>query len=446
MQYKPYPYQRKAEQHIIDHPACGLFLEMGLGKTVITLTAIDELLYNRFEVTRVLVVAPLRVAATVWAEEAQKWDHLRHLQVVKVLGQRGQRVWALRQTADIYVINRENLDWLVRYFQEQWPFDMVVLDELSSFKNPQATRVKALRRVRPRIRRVVGLTGTPAPNGLIDLWSQLYLLDRGERLGKTLGGYRQRYFTEGRRNAQAVFEWLPKPGAQEAIYQQIGDICISMQARDYLELPERMDQYIPVFLPPAALRAYRQLERDLLLPLAQDEVITAQTAAVAANKLLQMANGAVYDAEQNAHEIHTAKLEALEDLIEQANGQPVLVYYGYRHDVQRILEKFPEARQLLTPQDVENWNAGKYPVLLAHPDSAGHGLNLQMGGHIVIWYGLTWSLEKYKQAIARLHRQGQQRPVTVYHLVAQETVDQRVLRVLAGRETLQQALLEAVRA
>lgn len=446
MQYKPYPYQRKAEHHIIDHPACGLFLEMGLGKTVITLTAIDELLYNRFEVTRVLVVAPLRVAATVWAEEARKWDHLRHLRVQKVLGQRGQRVWALRQEADIYVINRENVDWLVRYFQAEWPFDMVVLDELSSFKSPQAARVKALRRVRPRICRVVGLTGTPAPNGLIDLWSQLYLLDRGERLGKTLGGYRQRYFVEGRRNAQAVFEWLPKPGAQEAIYQQIGDICISMQARDYLELPERMDQYIPVFLPPAARRAYEQLERDLLLPLAQDAVITAQTAAVAANKLLQVANGAVYDAEQTAHEIHTAKLEALEDLIEQANGQPVLVYYGYRHDVQRILKKFPEARQLLTSRDVENWNAGQYPILLAHPDSAGHGLNLQMGGHIVIWYGLTWSLEKYKQANARLHRQGQQRPVTVYHLVAQGTLDQRVLRVLAGRETLQEALMEAVKA
>lgn len=449
MQYRPYPYQEKAKQHIIDHPACGLFLEMGLGKTVTTLTAINELMCDRFEITRVLVIAPLRVAATVWAEEAQKWDHLRHLRVQKVLGQRGQRVWALRQEADIYVINRENVDWLIGYLQgavEKWPFDMVVLDELSSFKNAQTARFKALRRVRPQVRRIVGLTGTPAPNGLIDLWSQLYLLDRGERLGKTLGGYRTRYFTEGRRNQQIVFEWLPVPGAEEAIYEQIGDICISMKAQDYLELPERIDQYVPVELPPQALRAYEQLERDLLLPLSRDAVITAQTAGVVAGKLLQMANGAVYDEDHTAHVIHDAKLEALQDLIEQANGQPVLVYYGYQHDLHRILEKFPEARQLVTAQDVENWNAGKYPIMLAHPDSAGHGLNLQMGGHIVIWFGLTWSLEKYQQANARLHRQGQARPVTVYHLVAQNTLDQRVLNVLAGKSTLQDALMEAVRA
>jgi len=447
MIYKPYPYQQRAEQHILDHPACGLFLEMGLGKTVITLSAVNELMYNRFEITRALVIAPLRVAATVWAEEAQKWDHLKHLRVQKVLGQRGQRVWALGQDADIYVINRENVEWLVDYLQgSRWPFDMVVLDELSSFKSARANRFKALRRVRPAIDRVVGLTGTPAPNGLIDLWAQVYLLDRGERLGKTLGGYRQRYFNEGRRNQQVVFEYVPKPGAAEAIYEKLSDICVSMKARDYLDMPDRLDRVVRVSLPPEARRAYDQLERDLLLPLAGDAVVTAQTAAVVTNKLLQMANGAVYDEARKAHAIHAAKLDALEDLVEAANGQPVLVYYGYQHDLQRIMEKFPQARQLVTPQDVKDWNEGKVPLMLAHPDSAGHGLNLQAGGHILVWFGLTWSLEKYQQANGRLYRQGQRQPVTIYHIVAEGTMDERVLRVLEGKDTRQDALIEAVKA
>lgn len=449
MKYVPHAYQKRAADFVVEHEACGLFLEMGLGKTVTTLTAIDELMNNRFEITRVLVIAPLRVAATVWAEEAQKWDHLKHLRVQKILGQRGQRVWALRQKADIYVINRENVDWLVNYIQQskiRWPFDMVVIDELSSFKSASSARFKALRRARPAIKRIVGLTGTPAPNGLIDLWSQIYLLDRGERLGKTLGSYRLAYFDEGRRNAQIVFNWVPKPGAEEAIYDRLKDICISMKAEDYLTLPERIDRVVKVPLPPAVQKQYALLEKDLVLPLVQDEVITAQNAAVVAGKLLQMANGAIYDEDKKAHVMHSAKLEALEDLIEAANGQPVLVYYAYQHDLQRIMEKFPQARQLSTSGDVDDWNAGKIPILLAHPDSAGHGLNLQRGGHILVWYGLTWSLEKYQQANARLHRQGQDRPVTIYHLIAAGTMDEQVMKILDGKEARQDALIDAVKA
>lgn len=449
MRYIPHPYQKRAAEFVVEHKACGLFLEMGLGKTVTTLTAIDELMNNRFEITRVLVIAPLRVAATVWAEEAQKWDHLKHLRVVKILGSREQRLAALKQPGDIYVINRENVDWLVSYVQEckkRWPWDMVVIDELSSFKSAASARFKALRRARPAIRRIVGLTGTPAPNGLIDLWSQIYLLDRGERLGKTLGAYRTAYFDEGRRNAHVVFNWVPKPGAEEAIYAQLQDICVSMKAEDYLSLPERIDRMVRVTLPTKAKKQYDVLERDLVLPLLEGECITAQSAAVVTGKLLQMANGAVYDEERKIHEMHAAKLDVLEDLIEAANGQPVLVYYAYQHDLQRIMEKFPQARQLSTPADVDAWNAGRVPLLLAHPDSAGHGLNLQRGGHILVWFGLTWSLEKYQQANARLHRQGQRLPVTVYHLIAEGTMDEQVMQMLAGKETRQDALIEAVKA
>lgn len=446
MRFVPYEYQRHAIGWILDHPACGLFLEMGLGKTVVTLTAIDALLCDRFEVTRVLVVAPLRVAATVWAEEAAKWDHLRHLRVVKVLGGRAERVAALAQDADVYVVNRENVPWLVlQYPPGAWPFDMVVLDELSSFKCVTAARFKAMRRVRGNVARIVGLTGTPTPNGLIDLWSQVYLLDMGERLGKTLGGYRTRYFNAGQRNARVVFNYVPKPEAPAAIYAKLGDLCVSMTAADYLSLPDRLDHVVDVALPPAARAAYDALEREMVLPLA-DGVITAQTAAVVAVKLLQMANGAVYDGDRAVHETHTAKLDALTDLIEAANGHAVLIYYAYQHDAVRIQARFPDARLLRDAQDVTDWNAGDAPLMLAHPDSAGHGLNLQQGGHIVIWFGLTWSLEKYQQANARLHRQGQTMPVTVYHLVARGTLDEDVMRVLAGKAARQDALIEAVRA
>lgn len=405
-------------------------------------------MYNRFEVDKVLVIAPLRVAATVWDAEVAKWEHLHQLRVQKVLGQRGQRVWALNQPADIYVINRENVAWLESHYRSQrqkWPFDMVVIDELSSFKAASSERFKALRRVRPAIKRLVGLTGTPAPNGLIDLWSQVYLLDRGERLGTTLGGYRQRYFNEGKRNAQVVFNWVPKPGAAEAIFEKLGDICMSMKAEDYLTLPERRDLFVEVELPPAARKAYDKLEHDLVLPL-KDTTITAQTAAVVTGKLLQMANGSVYDEDKQDFIIHDRKLAALEDLIEAANGQPVLVYYAFQHDLLRIRERFPEAKVLKASEDVDAWNRGEIPLLLAHPDSAGHGLNLQQGGHLLVWYGLTWSLEKYQQANARLHRQGQGQPVTIYHLVARNTVDEDVVKVLTGKEKRQDALIAAVKA
>lgn len=448
MRYTPWDYQQYAADWIIKHPACGLFLQMGLGKTVITLTAIDELIYERFEIGRVLVIAPLRVAATVWAEEARKWDHLRRLRVVKVLGAQADRLAALRQDADIYVINRENVAWLVEYYElckQPWPFDMVVLDELSSFKSHQAARFKALRRQRAHMERVVGLTGTPAPNGLIDLWAQVFLLDRGERLGKTIGGYRQRYFNEGRRNGQIIFEWVPKPEAPAAIYGKLADLCVSMRAEDYLTLPPRMDRRAEVELSPKAQREYETLEREALL-LLEDGAITAQTAAVVSGKLLQLANGAVYDEARGVHAIHDAKLDMLEDLIEAANGQPVLVYYAYQHDAERIAVQLGKVRRLQSSQDVEDWNAGKVPVMLAHPDSAGHGLNLQQGGHIVIWFGLTWSLEKYQQANARLHRQGQGQPVTVYHIIAKGTIDEDVMRVLEGKASKQDALIDAVKA
>lgn len=394
-----------------------------------------------------MVIAPLRVAEDTWAREAAKWDHLRYLRIAKILGPEKQRLAALNIDADIYVINRENVVWLVEHCGKRWPFDMVIIDELSSFKSNKAQRFRALRKVRPLIKRIVGLTGTPAPNGLIDLWPQVYLLDRGERLGKTIRGYRERYFVPGRRNRTTVFNWIPKPEAEKAIYDKLSDICVSMSANDWLELPERIDNFIPVQLSPEAREQYRRLERDLLLPLAGSDVV-ANTAAALSIKLLQMANGAVYDENGLAKEIHNAKLEALEDILEAANGQPVLVYYSFRHDLERLQRylKKHKPRQLKYQADIEDWNRGEIPVLLAHPASAGHGLNLQAGGHIIVWFGLTWSLELYQQANARLDRQGQQQGVIVHHLVAEGTVDEDVKRALEGKALGQEALLSAVKA
>ncbi len=447
MIFKPHIYQEHAIQKILDLPAVGLFLDMGMGKTVCALTAIVELLHNCFEVAKVLIIAPKRVAEDTWSREINKWDHTKHLKIVKVLGTAKQRINALESSADIYVINRENTEWLVNFYKKDWPFDMVVIDELSSFKSSKARRFRALRKVRPFIKRIVGLTGTPAPNGLIDLWSQLYLLDQGERLGKTVTGYRERYFEPGKRDPRRgiVFEWKPKPMAEEAIYGKISDICISMQAKDYLELPERINNVIPVSLPATARKKYEQLERDLLLPFAESDVV-ADTAAVLSNKLLQMANGAVYDENGGVKYIHNAKLEALEDVIEAANGKPVLVYYAYRHDRDRIKAKFPNARSLDTEKDIIDWNDGKIDLLITHPASAGHGLNLQAGGHIIVWFGLVWSLELYQQANARLDRQGQQHSVIVHHLVAEGTIDEDVMKAIEGKAVGQEALLEAVKA
>lgn len=412
---------------------------------MVTLTAIKRLIED-FAVSRVLVIAPLRVAATVWAEEARKWDHLHDLRFSKVLGSRTEREAALRQDAEIYVINRENVQWLVEHQAQtkKWPFDMIVLDELSSFKNPKAERFKALRRTLPAVRRVVGLTGTPAPNGLIDLWSQIYLLDKGERLGRFIGAYRQKYFIPGHTNGMVVYNWVPVQGAPAEIYGKIGDICMSMKAEDYLQMPDRIDITVPVALPDSARTAYETMERDLVLPL-RDEAITAQNAAVLAGKLLQLSNGAIYTEDREYIEVHSAKLDALEDLIEAANGEPVLVYYGFQHDRERILQRFPRAKVLYSSRDVDAWNRGEIEILLAHPSSAGHGLNLQQGGHIMVWYGLTWSLEQYQQANARLYRQGQEQPVKIYHLVTQGTVDEDVLKVLTGKAARQDALIDAIR-
>ena len=447
MKYKPYDYQEYATQWILDKEKAGLLLDMGMGKSVITLTAIDELMFDYFEVSKVLVIAPLRVAKSTWDEEAAKWDHLKHLKISKVLGTEKERINALYTKADIYIINRENVKWLVDKCGKAWPFDMVVIDELSSFKSPSAQRFKALRKVRPSMKRVVGLTGTPAPNGLIDLWSQIYLLDGGERLGKTITGYRERYFLPDKRNQHIVFTYKLKEGAEEAIYEKLSDICVSMKAEDYLKLPERINNIIPIHLPKEAKEKYDQLERDLLLPL-KDSDIVANTAGVLANKLLQMSNGAVYDENGDVKEIHNAKLKALEDTTEAANGKPVLIFYSYKHDLDRIKKhlKRDDLTVLDTSEDIKNWNEGKIPIMLAHPASAGHGLNLQAGGNIIIWFGLTWSLELYSQANARLYRQGQKQNVIIHHLVSKGTMDEDVMKALEGKEVGQEALLNAVKA
>ncbi|RIW36036.1 DEAD/DEAH box helicase [Bacillus salacetis] len=447
MKYKPYHYQAYATQWIIDKKKSALFLEMGMGKSIATLTAILELMYDYFDVAKVLVIAPLRVASTTWEEEVEKWDHLKGLRISKVLGNEKQRVAALYRKADIYIINRENVTWLVERFDSDWPFDMVVIDELSSFKSSKAQRFKALKKVRPFIKRMVGLTGTPAPNSLIDLWPQIYLLDGGERLGKTVTGYREKYFLPDKRNQMIVYTWKLKEGAEDAIHERLSDICVSMKAKDYLELPDRINNVISVELPMKAKEQYDRLEKELILSIEEADVL-AGSAAVLANKLLQMANGAVYDEDGEVKPIHDEKLKALDELIETANGNPVLVFYGYQHDKDRILKhlKKLKPRILQTDQDIKDWNQGKVQVLLAHPASAGHGLNLQTGGNIIIWFGLTWSLELYQQANARLWRQGQKQSVVIHHIIAKDTIDERVMKALEDKDVSQAALMEAVKA
>lgn len=447
MIYQPYHYQAYATQWIIEKEKSALFLEMGMGKSVATLTAILELLYDYFDVAKVLVIAPLRVASTTWEEEVEKWDHLKGLRISKVLGSEKERIASLYKKADIYIINRENVTWLVERYSSNWPFDMVVIDELSSFKSPKAQRFKSLKKVRPFIKRLVGLTGTPAPNGLIDLWPQIYLLDGGERLGKTITGYREKYFLPDKRNQMIVYTWKLKEGAEEAIFEKISDICVSMKAEDYLELPERIDNIIPVELPKKAKEQYEVLEKELILSIADTDVL-AGSAAVLANKLLQMANGAVYDEDGKVKHIHDEKLKALDELIEAASGKPVLVFYGYQHDKDRLLThlKHFNPRLLQSDQDIKDWNQGKVQVLLAHPASAGHGLNLQAGGNIIIWFGLTWSLELYQQANARLWRQGQKQTVVIHHIIAKDTIDERVMKALEDKDVSQAALIEAVKA
>lgn len=444
MKFKPHDYQAYAIKRIVEQKACGLFLEMGLGKTVITLSAISDLV-SLGDVHKVLVVAPLRVAQSVWTQEARKWEHTQHLQVVRVLGSASERRAALAQRADVYVINRENVAWLVDEVGRKWDFDMLVLDELSSFKSHTSQRWKALRKVRSKTKRIVGLTGTPAPNGLIDLWAQVFLLDGGTALEATLGGYRERYFRPGRSNGVTVYEWIPRQGAEDAIYKRLEGLCISMKSIDHIRMPDRVDNVLTVPLNAKARGIYKEMERSMLVEL-QGETITAANAAAVTNKLLQLAQGCVYDEEGKWHTIHNAKLDALEEIVEAANGKPVLVYYAFKSDLGRLKCCFPDAVELKSDDDVDRWNEGEIPMLLAHPDSAGHGLNLQSGGNIMVWFGLTWSLEKYQQANARLYRQGQKEAVVIHHIIAEGTVDERIMRVLAGKASLQDELMEAVKA
>lgn len=447
MEFRPHDYQKRAINFILEHPASGLFLEMGLGKTVITLTAVDILMNDRFEVSRVLVIAPLRVAEDTWSRESEKWDHLQHLRISKILGSAAERIRALEAEADVYVINRENVVWLVEYLatlKRKWPFDMVVIDELSSFKSNQSKRFKALKKVRPLIDRMVGLTGTPAANSLMDLWAEIYLLDRGQRLGQTIGSYRDAYFRAGWGNGTVVYKWEARPGAMKAITGKIADITMSMKAEDYIELPDRIDNMISVKLSDKEMEKYKDMEQQSLLELDDDSKIIALDAAAVMSKLLQMANGFIYTEEHEAIHLHDAKLEALEEIIEAADG-PVLVYYNFKADKERLLEKFKDAEVLEDNKTISRWNQGKIKILLAHPASVAYGLNLQEGGHIIVWYGIPWSLELYQQANARLHRQGQQKPVMIYHLLAKGTADEQVIKKLEAKDVTQSALIEVLK-
>ena len=443
MKFEPHDYQRMAIDKILNTPRCGLFLDMGLGKTVITLTAVEQLMYDSFEISRVLVIAPLRVAEDTWSRESEKWDHLRHLTISKILGTPAQRRAALNAKADIYIINRENVVWLCGELK-RWCFDMVVIDELSSFKSPKAQRFRALRKVIGGSKRVVGLTGTPAPNGLIDLWSEMYLIDGGERLGRTVTGYRERYFVPDKRNQTTIFTYKPKPEADTAIRAKLSDICVSMKATDWLTLPERIDCVTAVKLTAAQRKAYDKFERDMYIEFTEGEV-SAISAAALTNKLLQYSNGAMYTESGEYIETGEGKLDALDEIIEAANGAPVLCFYSYKHDLERIRRRFPQAVKLESAQHIAGWNEGRIPLLLAHPAGAGHGLNLQAGGNIIVWFGLTWSLELYQQANARLHRQGQQRSVIVHHLLTENTADERVYRSLQDKSAVQDGLLEALK-
>lgn len=444
MQYKPYEYQEYATRFIQTHEVSAIFLDCGMGKSVITLTAIKRLL-AKGKARRVLVVAPLRVAQTTWPDEIQKWDHLKGLTYAVAVGSEDKRKAALAKKADITIINRENVEWLVAKSGQKWCYDTVVLDELSSFKSYQAKRFKYLLKVRPFVSRIVGLTGTPASNGLMDLWAEFRVLDLGERLGRYITRYREAYFKPDKRNAQVVFSYKPLPGAEERIYEKISDITISMKAKDYLHLPELVFNDVFVKLDEKAERAYAEFKADMVVELKGEE-IDAVNAAVLSNKLLQMANGAIYAEDGKVIRIHDKKLDALEDMLESANGKPVLVAYWFKHDLQRIKERFPFAREIKTAEDIRAWNNGEIAMGLIHPASAGHGLNLQRGGSTIIWFGLTWSLELYQQLNARLYRQGQKETVIIHHILTEGTMDERVLRAVGEKDKTQSALIDAVKA
>ena len=449
MKFVPHAYQRYSINRLLTDEAIGLLLDMGLGKTSIVLTAVNDMKYNRFWINRTLVIAPKKVAETTWSNETKKWDHLKLLRVVPVLGTAAKRIKALNTPGDIWVINRENVPWLVEYYRNDWPFDMVVVDESSSFKNHQAKRFKALTWVRKHIKRIVLLTGTPAPNGLIDLWAQIYLLDEGQRLGRKISHFRERYFSPDQRDREHVFSYAPKPGADEAIQGLLGDICVSLKAEDYLELPECIDVTVPVILDSKAKAAYDKFEKEMLLEV-DETTIDAGSAAVLTNKLLQFCNGAVYGPDREIVEIHNCKIEVFLELIEGLNGKPALVFYNFQHDLARIKAALRDSdlriRELNTPQDEMDWNNRQIDVLLAHPASAAYGLNLQDGGNHVIWFGLNWSLELYQQAVKRLHRQGQTQKVVNHRLAVVGGVDEDVLAALEDKSGTQDRLMEALKA
>lgn len=409
-------------------------------------------MYDRLEINRVLIIAPKRVAEDTWSREIGKWEHTNHLRLSKVLGPEKDRRKGLNRDADIYITNRENVKWIVDYYsgRREWPFDMVVIDELSSFKNPQSQRFKALKRVSPLFKRFVGLTGTPAPNSLLDLWSQMYFIDQGERLGKTFGIYKQQFFYAAARdpkNAYVVYKHGLQDGAEDEIYQRISDVSVSMKSKDYLDMPERIDNKVMVKMTGAARTKYDELERERILEIQDKDVaVIAKSAAALTQKLLQYSNGAAYDDSQGVQYFHDEKMKVMEEIIEEANGQPILVFYSFKHDKERLLKKFKESKTLDEDEAIYHWNNGDIPILLAHPASAGHGLNLQDGGHIIVWFGLTWSLELYQQANARLHRQGQQETTIVHHIMTEETHDERVFDVLQGKDKGQNALLNAIKA
>lgn len=449
MKYEPHEYQQYATEYIETHPVAAVLLDMGLGKTSITLTALNNLLFDSFEIHKAIVIAPLRVARNTWSAEIEKWEHLSTLVYSVAVGTEAERMEALKQQADIYIINRENVQWLITESGVPFDYDMVVVDELSSFKNHQTKRFKALMKVRPKVKRIVGLTGTPSSNGLMDLWTEFRLLDMGQRLGRFIGQYRTRFFQPDKRNGQVVFSYKPLPGAEQQIYRLISDITISMKSTDHLRMPELVSSRYTVYLSEEEEQRYAALKQDLILQLPDGE-ITAANAASLSGKLSQMANGAVYMDSGDTISIHDRKLDALEDIIEAASGKPVLVAYWYRHDLERITERLHRLKipcsRLDTDGSIRRWNAGEIPVALIHPASAGHGLNLQSGGNTLVWFGLTWSLELYQQTVARLWRQGQEsETVVVQHIITKGTIDERIMKALSEKDTTQSALIEAVK-
>lgn len=450
MKYRPHEYQQYAIEYIETHPISAVLLDMGLGKTSITLTALQDLLFDRFEAHKVLIIAPLRVARNTWPAELQKWDHLQDLTISVVVGNAEERKAALAKQADLYVINREMVPWLVEQSGYKFDFDTVVIDELSSFKNHQSKRFKALMKVRPKVKRIIALTGTPSSNDLMDLWAEFRLLDMGERLGRYITQYRTKYFMPDKRNAQIIFSYKPLPGAEEQIYDKISDITISMKAADFLPMPQRIESEYPVYLSEEEREKYDALKQEMVLQL-PDEEITAANAASLSGKLSQLANGAIYTEEKDVITVHDRKLDALEDIIEAAAGKPILVAYWFQHDLQRIIERLEALKvsyaRISSPGSIELWNRGEFAVGLIHPASAGHGLNLQEGGSTLVWFGLTWSLELYQQTNARLWRQGQTAStVVIQHIVAKDTVDERILKALTEKNNTQEALIAAVKA